>query len=186
MNKSVNRLERKPAKTNSTPAILQNSRTPYLASANQNTLLQSDQHALPMLHQLLATLTAPDVVSMDNVTPTTFLYTILASQRFPSGPDLKKNYLTLMRLCHPDRHPGINRHISQQLIAVHNVLTDTVTRKIYDCCGVRAVTRKNITHFFQTCNPRPLYEPLDDLQLTTCKSISTHDKMRERTLQRRL
>ena len=29
----------------------------------QNALLQSDQHALPMLHQLLATLTAPDVAA---------------------------------------------------------------------------------------------------------------------------
>ena len=48
-----------------------------------------------------------------------------------------------MRLCHPDRHTGIDRHISQQLISVHNVLTDPVTRKIYDCCGVRAVTRKD-------------------------------------------
>ena len=87
----------------------------------QNALLQSDQHALPMLHQLLATLTAPDIVYMDNVIITTFLNTVLASQRFTPGPDLKKNYLTLMRLCHPDRHPGIDRHISQQLIAVHNI-----------------------------------------------------------------
>ena len=45
----------------------------------QNALLQSDQQALPMLHQLLATLTAPDVVYMDNVIPTTFLYTVPAS-----------------------------------------------------------------------------------------------------------
>ena len=75
----------------------------------QNALLQSDQHALSMLHQLLATLTAPDVVYMDNVTPTTFLYTVLASERSTPGPDLKKNYLTLMRLCHPDHHPGIDR-----------------------------------------------------------------------------
>ena len=129
----------------------------------QNALLQSDQHALPMLHQLWATLTAPDVVYMDKVIPTTFLYTVLASQCSTPGPDLKKNYLTLMRLCHPDRHPGINRHISQQLIAVHNILTDLVTWKIYDCCGVRAVTRKDTTHFCQMCNPRPLYESLDDL-----------------------
>ena len=45
----------------------------------QNDFVQSDQHALPLLHQLLATLTAPDVVYMDNVIPTTFLYTVLAS-----------------------------------------------------------------------------------------------------------
>ena len=114
----------------------------------QNALLQSDQHALPMLHQLLATLTAPDVVYMDNVIPTTFLYTVLASQCSTPGHDHKNNFLTLMRLCHPHRHPGIDRHISQQLIAVHNILTDSVTRKIYDCCGVRAVTRKNTTHFY--------------------------------------
>ena len=68
-----------------------------------------------------------------------------------------------MRLCHPDRHPGFDRHISKQLIAVHILLTDTVTRKIYDCCDVRAVTRKDTTHFFRMCNPRPLYESLDDL-----------------------
>ena len=95
----------------------------------QNALLQSDQHALPMFHQLLATLTARDVVYMDNVIPTTFLYTVLASQRSTRGPNSKSNYITLMRLCHPDRHPGLDRHISQQLIAVHNILTDPVTRK---------------------------------------------------------
>ena len=116
-----------------------------------------------MLHQLLATLTAPDVVYRDDVIPTSFLYTFLASQGSTHGPGLKNNYLTLMRLCHSDRHPGIDRHISQQLIAVHNILTYLVTRKIYDCCGVRAVTRKDTTHFCQTCNPRPPYESLDDL-----------------------
>ena len=144
----------------------------------QTALLQSDQHDLPMLHQLLATLTAPDVVYMDNVIPTTFLYTVLASQRSTPGPDLKKNYLTLMRLCHPDCHLGIDRHISQQLIAVHDILTDPVTRKIYDCCGVRAVTRKDTTHFCQMCNPRPLYESLDDLWKgpTTCNDTTHSSK----------
>ena len=68
-----------------------------------------------------------------------------------------------MRLCHPDRHPGKDRHISQQLIAVHNILTDPVTRKIYACCGGRAVTRKDTIHFCQMCNLRPLYESPNDL-----------------------
>ena len=130
---------------------------------NQNALLQSDQHALPMLHQLLTTLTAPDVVYMDNVTPITFLYTDLASQRSTPGPDLKKNYLTFMPLCHPDRHSVIDRHISQQLIAVRNILIDPVTRKTYDCYGVRAAMRKDTTYFCQMCKHRPLYESLDDL-----------------------
>ena len=57
----------------------------------QNALLQSDRHSLPMLHQLLATLTASVVVYMDNVTTNTFVYTVLASQRSTPGPDLKKN-----------------------------------------------------------------------------------------------
>ena len=48
-----------------------------------------------------------------------------------------------MCLCHPDRHTGIDRHIFPQIIAVLNILTDRVTRKIYECCGVRAVTRKD-------------------------------------------
>ena len=108
-----------------------------------------------MLHQFLDALTAPDVLYMDNVTPTTFLYTVLASQRSTPGPDLKEDYLTLMRLCHPERHPDFDRHISQQLIAVYNILTDPVTRKIYDCCGVPAVTRKDTTLFCQMCNPPP-------------------------------
>ena len=56
----------------------------------QNAPLQPEQHALPMLHQLLATLTAPNVVYMDNVTPTTFLYTVLASKRSTTGAGLKK------------------------------------------------------------------------------------------------
>ena len=127
-----------------------------------------------MLHQLLATLTAPDRVYMDNVIPTTLLYTVLASQRSTPGPDLKKNYITLKPLGHPDFHPGIDRHISQQLIAVHLILTDPVTRKIYDCCGVRAVTRKDTTHFCQVYNPRLFTNPSmtfgNDLQpaMTQC------------------
>ena len=129
----------------------------------QNALLQSDQHAVSMHHQLLATLIAPDMVYLDNVTPTTFLYTILTSRRSTLGPDFEKTYLSLMRLCHPDRHPGIDRHISQQLTAVHNILTDPVIRKIYDCCGVRSVTRKDTAHFCQLCNPRHLYESFIDL-----------------------
>ena len=161
MNTSANRSVRKPTKTNDARnlADLQDTITDL---RKQNALLQSDQRALPMLHQLLANLTVPDVVYLDNVITTTFLYTVLAFQRSTPGPDLKKNYLTLMRLCHPDRHPGIDRHICQQLIAVHNILTDPVTRKTYDCCGVR-VTRKDTTHFCQRCNPRPLYESLDAL-----------------------
>ena len=116
---------------------------------------------------------------MDNVTPITFLYTVLASQRSTPGPDFKKNYLTLMHLCHRDRHPGFDRHISQQLIAVHNILIDPVTRKNYDCSGLRAVMRKDTTHFRQMCNPRPPYECLDDLWnwLLPWKSISNHSTM---------
>ena len=55
-----------------------------------------------------------------------------------------------MRLCHLDRHPGFDRCISQQLIAVHKILIDPVIRKIYDRCGVRAVMRKYTT-FFAIC-----------------------------------
>ena len=163
MNTSANRSVRKSAKTKLDARILPDLKDTITDLRKQNALLQSDQHALPTLHQLLATLTAPDEVYMDNVIPTTFLYTVLASQRSTPGPDLRKNYLTLMRLCHPDRHPGIDRPISQHFIAVHNILTDPVTRKIYDCCGVRPVTRKDTTHFCQMCNPRPLYESLEDL-----------------------
>ena len=143
----------------------------------QNALLQLVQQTLPIPPQLLATLTAPDLVYLDNVTLTTFLFTVLASQRSTPGPDLKKNYLTLMRLCHPDRHPGIDRHISQQRIAVHKISTDPVTRKIYDCCAVRAVTLKDITHFCQMCNPAPSTNPSmtsgNDLQPANLSPIIT-------------
>ena len=33
-----------------------------------------------------------------------------------------------MRICKPDRHPGVGRHISQQLVAIHNILIDPATR----------------------------------------------------------
>ena len=125
--------------------------------------LHADRQALPLLHQLLYQLTAPDIVYMDKVTPTNFLYTVLAADRHTSTAEIKKHYHQLMRLCHPDRNPGVDRNISQQLVAIHNILVDPTTRKIYDCCGIRAVTRKDTTHFCRLCNPRPLYESFDDL-----------------------
>ena len=36
--------------------------------------LLADRQAIPLLHQLLYQLTAPDIVYMDKVTPTSFLY----------------------------------------------------------------------------------------------------------------
>ena len=100
---------------------------------------------------------------MDKVTPTNFLYTVLAADRHTPTADIKKHYHQLMRLCHPDRNPGVDRNISQQLVAIHNILVDPTTSKIHDCCGFRAVTRKDTTHFCRMCNPTPLYESLDDL-----------------------
>ena len=87
-----------------------------------------------------------------------------------------------MPLCHLDRHSGIcgiDRHISQQLIAVHKILIDPVTRKIYHCYAVSAVMRKDTTHSCQMCKPRRLYESLHDLWNwhTTWKSISNHNTM---------
>ena len=125
--------------------------------------LNSDRQDLPLLHQLLYQLTAPDIVYMDKVTPTNFLYTVLAADRHTSTADLKKHYHQLLRLCHPDRNPGADRNISQQLVANQNILVDPTTRKKYDCCGIRAVSRKDTTHFCSLCNPRPLYESLHDL-----------------------
>ena len=109
--------------------------------------LNADRQALPLLHQLLYQLTAPHIVYMDKVTPTNFLYTVSAAERHTSTADIKKLYHQLMRLCHPDRNPVVERNISQQLVAIHNILVDPTTLKIYDCCGIRAVTRKDTTHF---------------------------------------
>ena len=68
-----------------------------------------------------------------------------------------------MRLCHSDRHPEVDRNISQQLFAIHNILADTITRKKYDCCGIRAVLRNDSSHFCRLCNLRPQNESLDDV-----------------------
>ena len=87
----------------------------------------------------------------------------MAADRHTSAADIKKHYHQLMRFRHPGRNPGVDRNISQQLVAIHNILVDRTTRKIYDCCGIRAVTRKDTTPFCRLCNPRPLYDSLDDL-----------------------
>ena len=92
--------------------------------------LHADRQALPLLHQLLYPLTAPGIVYMDKVTPTNFLYTVLAADRHFSTADIKKHYHQLMRFCRPDRNPGVDRNISQHLVAIHNILVDPTTRKI--------------------------------------------------------
>ena len=125
--------------------------------------LNADRQALPLLHQLLYQLTVPDIVYMDKVTPTNFPYTVLAADRNTSTANIKKHYHQLMRLCHQNRNPGIDRNISQQLVAIHNIPVDPTTRKIYDCCSIGAVTRKDTTHFCRLCNPRPLYKSSEDL-----------------------
>ena len=68
-----------------------------------------------------------------------------------------------MQLCHPERNLGVDRNSSQQLVAIHNIVVDPTTRKIYYCRGIRTVTRKDTTHFCRLCNPRNLYESLDEL-----------------------
>ena len=118
--------------------------------------LNLDRQALPLPHQLLCQLTVPDIVYMDKVKPTNFPYTVLAVDRQTFTADIKKNYHQLRRLCHPDRNSSVDRNISQLLVAIHNILVEPTTRKNYDCCGIRAVTRKDTTHFCRFCNPRPL------------------------------
>ena len=76
---------------------------------------------------------------------------------------MKKNDHNLMRHRHPDRHPSVDRHISQQLVGTHNNLIDPATWKINDCFGVHAVMRKDSSHFCRPVTPGPFYEPLDDL-----------------------
>ena len=75
-----------------------------------------------------------------------------------------------MRLEHLDRQPGGNRSISQQPVATHNFLVDLISRKIYECCGIREVMRKDLSQFSCLCNPHPQYENLDHLELTATPS----------------
>ena len=106
---------------------------------------------------------APEIVYVDKVTPINFLHTVLAADRQTSTADISKNYHQIMRLFHRDRIPGVDRNVSQQLVAIHNILVDPTARKLFDCCGIRAVTRKDTTDFCRLCYPRPPFEALDDL-----------------------
>ena len=126
-------------------------------------LLQTDHHALPMLNQLLSNLTTADVVYMDNVTHNNFMYKVLAPEQSITGPDIQKNYRKLLRFCHLDRQPVVDRHISQQLVAIGKNLVGPATRRIYDYCGVPAGMCKHSSHFCRLCNPRLFDKPLDDL-----------------------
>ena len=92
--------------------------------------LNAHRQALPLLHQLLYQLTVPDFFYMCKATPTIFLYTAFAAGRQTSIIEIKKNYHQLRRLCLRDRNRGVNRNISQQLIAIHNNLVEPTTHKI--------------------------------------------------------
>ena len=129
----------------------------------QIALPEADQHAVLMLRQLLSKLTTRDVVYMDNITSTNFLYKVLDSERSRSGPDMQKKYHKLLGLCHPDSHLSVHHHIFHQLVAIHNIFTDSATRKVNNCCDVRAITRKESSNFCRLSNPHPYHESLDDL-----------------------
>ena len=74
--------------------------------------LHADRQVLPLIHQLLFHLTAPEIVYMDKLTPTNFVYTALAADRQISTAGFKKNYHQFLRLCHQDGRPGVDRNIS--------------------------------------------------------------------------
>ena len=57
--------------------------------------LNADRQALHLLHQLLYQLTVPDIVYLDEVAPTNFLYTVLAADRQSSTADLPSTNATL-------------------------------------------------------------------------------------------
>ena len=67
---------------------------------------------------------------MDKVTPTNFLYTVLAADRQISTDNVEKNYHQFLSLCRPDRNLNVDQNISQQLVAVRNILVDPKSRKI--------------------------------------------------------
>ena len=126
--------------------------------------LRTDRGALAMLHELLSSLCAPADIYIDKVVPGSMFYKVLGCSRTSSTGDLKKSYHRLMRLCHPDKHPQIARHISQRVNEIYAVLSDERSRRIYDCCGISAVHRRDSSHFCRLCNPRlDEYESLDDL-----------------------
>ena len=107
-------------------------------------LLKLDQNAFLLL---LIYLTFPDIVYMDKVTPTNFLYKVLAFDYHTSDANIKKNYHELMHLFHLDRHTETDRNIFQQIVAFHNILRDPITHKLYDFCDILAVMRKDSSLF---------------------------------------
>ena len=64
-----------------------------------------------------------------------------------------------MRVCHPDGNPGVDRNISQQLVAFHNILVDPTTRKFTTVAAfVPSIVK--IQHIFVACvTPDPCTNP---------------------------
>ena len=106
-----------------------------------------------MLHQLFFYLTCPDIVNVDKFTPENFLHKVLPPDRHTTDAVIEKNYHKFMHLCHLDRHPEIECNISQQLVAIHNLLAYPIARKIYDCRGILVVMWKDASLFCRLRKP---------------------------------
>ena len=108
---------------------------------------KDNDRALSMLFEILSSFTE----TSDRLTAEDCYHFFgLSPQAHPQT--IRRQYLQLQQLTHPDRHPECPSEVPTLLTTLYSILSSNRSRTILDCCGMRAV-RNQKRHQCSRCCP---------------------------------
>ena len=107
---------------------------------------EDNDRALSMLFEILSSftetsdrLTAEDCYHFFRLSPEAHPQTI------------RRQYLQLQQLTHPDQHPECPSQVPTLLTTLYSILSSNRSRTILDCCGMRAVRNQKRRQCSRCC-----------------------------------
>ena len=108
---------------------------------------KDNDRALSILFEILSSFTE----SSDRLTAEDYYHFFgLSPQAHPQT--IRRQYLQLQRLTHPDQQPECPSEVPTLLTTLYSILSSNRSRTILDCCGMRAV-RNQKRHQCSRCCP---------------------------------
>ena len=123
---------------------------------------KDNNRALSTLFQILSSFTE----SSDRLTAED-CYHFLGRSPQAHPQTIRRQYLQLQRLTHPDQHPESPSEIPTLLTTLYSILSSNRSRTILDFCGMRAVRNQKRHHCSRCC-------PMNDID-TSEDFGSSHD-----------
>ena len=110
-------------------------------------ITKDNDRALSMLFKILSCFTEPS----DRLTAEDCYHFFgLSPQAHPQT--IRRQYLQLQRLAHPDQYPEYPSEVPTLLTTICSILSSNLSRTILDCCGMRAVQNQK-RHQCSRCCP---------------------------------